>query len=82
MGRVEQTLEYNKAIVEVGIGSAFWQWMQAELRAYQADAQKGLTELAPTHDNLAEFARLQERFSLAERLLKKPYDLLGVPTPR
>lgn len=82
MGRPEQLMEYNRAIVEVGVTTPFWQWLQGELRAYQAEAQKGLTVLAPTADNLAEFARLQERVSLSERLLKKPYDLLGVPPPR
>lgn len=71
-----------EAAVAVGVQSQFWLWLQGELEIIKKCATNELTQVPPTPDNLGEIARLQERVNLADRLLRKPYDFLGNPTPR
>ena len=78
----EEQLAIDKVVVKAGIDEPFWAWQRRVLQEMRANAIISLTNTPISPDNVYQIAAQQERLRLATELLKKPYDLLGIPEPR
>lgn len=72
----------RQAIVKGALEGEFWQLMLYDLQEVYRGAILDLTRTVPTVDNLGLIAGFQARANLAQELMSKPYNLLGIPGPR
>lgn len=78
----EEQFAIDKVIVEGGINEPFWGWFRGHLQRERSNAIIYLTNTPISPDNVYQIAAQQERLRILTELLKKPYDLLGIPEPR